>query len=749
MPNTKRIFVSNRLPFNVDSKTGEIQRGSGGLVSALMGVSLDEPFSWVGFETSVKNANILLKKAPLIAPNLQCRPVLLEKDLYEKYYDGFSNDTIWPLFHYEGHLVNFQRENWNAYVEANRRMADEIAKIASPNDTVWIHDFHFLMLPKFLREKCPQVKIGFFLHIPFPSAEVFRQLPVRHEIMESLAQCDLIGFHEHSYLRQFIVALKLIAGVESSFFKADVGDHTLRMGVYPISIDSESFMQKARSDEVATLTNQYHALSQVPFVILGVDRLDYTKGLELKLRGFQRALKKYPELVGKISFLQVAVPTRQKVPYYAKIKRDIDQLVGSINGEFAKPHYTPVNYIFNSVQETQLLSLYRSANVALVTSKRDGMNLVAMEYIMAQDIETPGVLILSEFAGAASFLADALIINPWDVDEIADAIYRAFTMPVEERAERLGNMQTIMARYSATKWAQGFLNDLDEAEKDRKLAVSYLPTQRAAWPEGFVRKLEAQPKIRLVLDYDGTLVPLNRKPERAILMANMQEMLRQLQHRMDVYIISGRSRRFLENQLGNLDKVYLVAEHGAFVKAPNGEWQSRVSSDVQFWYPQVEKVMKDYAERVPLSAVELKETSLVWHYRESPTDFAEFQAKKLDEELQTALANAPVVVMAGSKIVEAKAIECNKGNFLRSIMLEPEDASFYICLGDDRTDEDMFRVVGDRGIAIKIGLGATTAQYRLHSQAEVLKFFNQLELFLEEHPKPAAEEAVEYVSSSS
>jgi trehalose 6-phosphate synthase/phosphatase len=729
---TKRIFISNRLPFSIDAKSGEIQRGSGGLVSALMGVSLDEPFAWVGFETNAKSAKLLNEKSSEVAPNLQAHPVLISKETYERYYDGFSNDVLWPLFHYEGHLALFNREDWDAYVEANRLMADEIANIAHPGDTVWIHDFHFMMLPQFLREKSPSLKIGFFLHIPFPSGEVFRQLPVREDIMRALCHCDLIGFHEHSYLRQFIVSLKSVLGIDSNLFTAEIGEHTLNLGVYPISIDSASFMAKASSPEVAAQTEEYRTMSTVPFTVLGVDRLDYTKGLELKLQGFQRALQKYPDLVGKISLLQIAVPTRQKVPYYAKIKKNIDQLVGSINGEFGQPHYVPVHYIFNSVPETKLLALYRRANCALVTSKRDGMNLVAMEYAMAQDMNTPGVLILSEFAGAASFLGDALMINPWDADAIADALHRAYQMPEEERRERLTNMQEILSRYSATKWAEGFLRDLDDTEKEHARPVVYLTPKRAAWPARFVKQLQRPGKFRLVLDYDGTLVGLTKKPERAILLQQTQELLVTLQEKMEVFIVSGRSRAFLEKQLGSLN-LHLVAEHGAFERLPNGEWQTRVSSDIKSWYPQVERVMQSYADRVPLSHIERKEASLVWHYRESPTDFAEFQVKKLDDELQVGLSNSPVVVALGSKIIEAKAIECNKGNFLRSLLQDTQDDSFYLCIGDDRTDEDMFKVLGDRGVAIKIGSGATAAQYRLQRQEDVVVFFTELIQFMREN----------------
>lgn len=736
---TKRIFVSNRLPFSINSKTGEIQRGSGGLVSALLGVNLKKPFSWLGFETNEKHVRIIRRRASELTPNLQCHPVILNRDVYDRYYDGFSNDLIWPLFHYEGHLAVFDRENWDAYVYANRMMAEEILKIANDRDTVWIHDFHFLMLPQFLREKAPYLKIGFFLHIPFPSSEVFRQLPVREDIMRSMAQCDLIGFHEHSYLRHFIVALKSVLGVNSSLFKAEVGSHTLNLGVYPISIDGESYMRKANSPDVAALVQQYREKSTVPFLVLGVDRMDYTKGLELKLRGFQRALRKYPDLIGNISLLQVAVPSRQRVPYYGKIKRDLDQLVGQINGEFGQLHYMPVQYIFNSVEESSLIALYRNAQAALITSKRDGMNLVSMEFVMAQDLDHPGVLILSEFAGAASFLGEALIINPWDVEAVADALYKAYTMKFEERRERLSNLQTILSRYSATKWAEGFLHDLDETEKEIPKPVIFLSARRLEWPSHFARILKRQSKLRLVVDYDGTLVALTKKPEQALIQEETLKLLEELQKKMEIYVVSGRSRAFLDSQFRD-GKYFFVAEHGAFIKPVRGEWQPQIASDTQVWYTQVEKVMMDYTERVPLSFIEKKEASIVWHFRESPQDFASFQAKKLDDELQIGMANAPVTIVMGDKIVEAKATECNKGRFLRSLIDFSDEDYFYICLGDDRTDEDMFKALDSEGISIKVGLGPTQAKFRLQNQGQVLKFFEELKGFLDEKDLVSSEQ---------
>lgn len=732
MTKAKQIFVSNRLPFNVDAKTGQIQRGSGGLVSALLGVDLQEPFWWLGFETKKENLETLERKASEITENLRLKPVFLESATYDSYYDGFCNDVLWPLFHYESQYTFFQQGNWDAYVQANQKMADAILQVADADDCVWIHDFHFMLLPEMLRAGNPSLKIGFFLHTPFPSFEIFRQLPVRDALLKAMIQCDLIGFHEHSYLRHFSITLKSQLGIDSTFFKARIGAHTLQMGVYPISIDTAGMKEKAASDEVTKQTREYHESIRSKFMILGVDRLDYTKGLELKLEGIRRALEKYPELRGQLNFLQVAIPTRTKVPSYIRLKEQVDQLVGQINGEYGQPGYTPVNYIFGSVNETQLLGLYRRADALLVSSKRDGMNLVAIEYAISQQADEPGVVIVSEFAGVASMLGQALIINPWDEESMADAIYRAFKMPIDERLERQNDLQELLFRYSASQWANSFLTDLAKtADSADRREVAALPSRREEWPRDLVQRVLNAPKICLVLDYDGTVVQIEQRPELAVLSSLQREFLKELQKRTEVVILSGRRKEFLDHQFEDCSFT-LGAEHGAFIKDQTGNWRSRISSDIQSWYAEAKNVMLAYAERVPLSFVEQKEAALVWHYRQSPQTFAAFHAHRLDEQLQVGLANQPVSVTLGNRVVEAKAIECNKGSFMRDLMKQSPAGTLFICLGDDLTDEDMFKVVGRRGLSIKVGEGKTGAQYRLAKQGDVSLFLGELLLTLEQ-----------------
>ncbi|MCB0363097.1 MAG: HAD-IIB family hydrolase, partial [Bdellovibrionales bacterium] len=528
----------------------------------------------------------------------------------------------------------FSRENWEAYVKVNELMADAISSKAEAEDLVWIHDFHFFLLPKMLKQRNPRLRVGFFLHIPFPSSEIFRQLPVRNEVLEGLSASDILGFHEYSYLRHFSISLKSCLGIESSLFRADMGQgRYLRLGVYPISVDTQLLKQKACSEKVKTLEKK---LKDPLFLLLGVDRLDYTKGIELKLRGFRRALEIYPELRGKMSLLQIAVPTRTRVPAYKRLKTSVDQLVGNINGEYGRPDYTPVRYMFSSVKESELLALYRTANALLVTSKRDGMNLVCMEYLLAQNPKNPGCVILSEFAGASSLLGDVMTINPWDADAMARSIKECFDMNLDERIRRHRKADTTLSVYSASEWAEGFLRDLNTVTNSRQLEAKLISPRASDWPSKLIKLIAQKGRLFLFLDYDGTLAPICDQPSHAVLSEATSQLLKQLGQipGIEICIVSGRKKEFLEEQFPK-NNFHLAAEHGAYFKAQQSQgWENFVSSHLDSWYPDALRMMKDYSLRVPHSYVETKDASLTWHFRQSPSDFAEYQYQTMAEELQ-------------------------------------------------------------------------------------------------------------------
>ena len=743
------ITVSNRLPFTVSKDSRKITTASGGLVSALGGVkSLGERI-WIGCAPE----NLREDNWPRIRQTLKERaretsagdwdfePVFVEPKLYDLYYDGFCNDVLWPLLHYETNLVDFKDEAWCAYREMNLEIAKKVLAVAKLGDVVWIHDYHLFLLPKILKKARPDLKIGFFLHVPFPSFEVFRQIPVREEILDSLLDADLVGFHDYSYLRHFCSSLLRILGVESTFLTARRGEKVTRLGVFPVSIDTDDFMQKAKDEKIEALTK---SLAKPTFTFLGVDRLDYIKGLDLKLKAFQLFLRKFPQFHGKVSLLQVAVPTREGVPVYNRLADEVARLIGEINGDFSSPTWTPIHYIHSSITNDQLIALYKSCDALLVTSKRDGMNLVALEYIAAQTQERPGVVLLSEFAGASSTLSHAININPWDLGDTANKMQIAMEMPKHEKNIRLQTMQKHLQQYTATDWAMSFITDLERSSFEKPVGPVAFELDQVSELARDIRERHPS-KILVFIDYDGTLVAIQPTPEQALLSQHQKVELERLTRiaGVELCIISGRDSQFLESQFKGLN-VRLVAEHGAKTQAAGStEWSKRSHCSTGDWYSTALKIISDYASRVPHSRVEQKEFSIAWHYRQSPSEFGEFQAKKLAEELEIGLSSLPVTILRGKKVIEARAMEADKGVFAAAYLATQPDNTFVLALGDDRTDEDLFRAMSEGGYSFKIGKltpdFVSRATYQLADPSDVLPFLTRLLTQLEPQLDPPLE----------
>lgn len=725
------IIVSNRLPFRQDAE-GNLSRSSGGLVTALSGVQSDAEQVWVGIAPDGIDAE---DWQDLPADYQRAyRPVFVPPDVYDAYYNGISNDVFWPLFHYEASLIKFALENWQAYQWVNAKIAQKIAETVEPDDVIWVHDFHVFLLPQILKDMGVTCRIGFFLHIPFPSSELFRQLPVRHELLQGLLGADLIGFHDYSYARHFANTLNNVMNIHADLSGFDWQQRHVSMGVYPVSIDTRHFSEQAASPETLAYAEQWRSAQPGRRWILGVDRLDYTKGLVLRLQIFADLLKNYPEYRGKVSLLQLAIPTRQDVEEYQKLRSVVERMVGEINGKYSTPYYTPVQYMYTSVPLNELLALYRQSDVLLVTSRRDGMNLVALEYVVAQDHEDPGTVVLSEFTGAASMLSEALLINPWDIHGSADTLAEALSMSQGERQERKRIMQGFLDHYTASDWAENFMQDLLKTDHVQQKARARLLFDRDE-PAGVQRLLQSLgSKIYLFLDYDGTLVPIQERPEQAILPDTTRDLIsRLLAHdRLELVIVSGRDGAFLEAQFEGLP-VTLAAEHGAKFFDPNTkEWTSLLWSDINTWYTSAKAVMENYARRVPRSHIELKEYAIAWHYRQSPRTFSTYQAHKLKEDLESGLTHLPATVISGNKVIEARAVEANKGYFVRNYLSNRvlSEHSSFIALGDDTTDEDMMRVLPEGGIGIKVGARSAAATHTIAAQSDVLTFLEELENFL-------------------
>jgi trehalose 6-phosphate synthase/phosphatase len=460
------IIVSNRLPavFRQEGEDWTLQPGSGGLITALAPIMQRSEGMWIGWPGCGPQAEL----GPLLEKfreeqGYQLLPVPLSEEDVERYYRGFANEVLWPLFHDLLGYCRFDRQNWEAYGSVNRKFASAIAAIAAPDDFIWVHDYQLLLVGDDLRQMGVKQRLAFFLHIPFPTPDLFRRLPWKMPLLEAMMEYDLLGFQTLGDRRNFVnTVITLLPKVEVITRQRH---HTLlryegriiKVGHFPISIDFDEFNDGAQSPEVEDAAWYLHENLRGRQLILGIDRLDYTKGLPERFLAFERTLEKYPELLKRISLLQVVVPSRTLVPDYQNLKELLDQLAGRINARFGQPEWTPIHYAYRSLDRTQLLARYRTSEIALVTPLRDGMNLVAKEYC-ACSVDNNGVLILSEFAGAAEQLGKgALLVNPYDIDDTADAIYRAVNMPAEERQRRMALLRSEIRRNDVHRWLQWFI----------------------------------------------------------------------------------------------------------------------------------------------------------------------------------------------------------------------------------------------------------------------------------------------------
>ena len=480
------VIVSNRLPV-VFERTGSGLRsrpGSGGLVTALAPVLRDRGGIWIGWsglpDTEQPEVEQLLGDTSSAA-GYTLRSVPLTEAELELYYHGFANEILWPLFHDLQSHCNFDPAYWTAYREVNQKFARHITGTAAEDDFVWVHDYHLMLAGSALRELGMRNPLGFFLHIPFPPPDIFIKMPWRFHVLHSLLDFDLLGFQTMRDKRNFVQCVRMLlpevpVRVEGGFHILQHHQREVRAGVFPISIDVREFQRLAASNEVSESAWYIHESLPDREIVLGVDRLDYTKGIPYRLEAFRDLLRRYPEVRERITLVQVVVPSRTDIPEYHDLKIEIERLVGEINGEFTTSGWVPIHYLYRHLTRGELLGYYRTAEIALVTPIKDGMNLVAKEYI-ACNIEYNGVLILSEFAGAAAQLhRDALLVNPYDIEGTADALYAAFTMDHDERRRRMRRMRATVRRYDIYRWVESFLDAAASRHlHDFPVVTEYIP----------------------------------------------------------------------------------------------------------------------------------------------------------------------------------------------------------------------------------------------------------------------------------
>lgn len=721
------LLVSNRLPLAFNSKLKIFTPSSGGLVSAIKGldpVKVGYDFEWMGILTSDISSDEIQKLKMHPVGNLPCHPIIVPKTLYDNYYNLYCNNVLWPLFHYERNMVKHSQEGWAAYVEVNQMVANAILDEAKDTDTIWIQDFQLMLVPGLVKEKRPQLKVGFFLHIPFPSSEIFRELPQRKEILTSLLRCDQIGFHDLSYLNHFRSSVQRLIG--------EVPTNEKTWGVYPISIDTEHFKNLAELPETQDWIAKYSKSKKKMKWILGIDRLDYIKGILLKLQAFRHFLKRFPEEREKVQLVQIIIPSRTEVSQYKNLKREIEQMVSSINGEFGSPAWMPIQYIYNSVCEPELSALYQLSDVLFISSRRDGMNLVSLEYVMSQNDQYPGVILLSEFAGAHSTLSYAMSINPWNVTDTAMRLKEALHHPEVKRKKEMRAMKDFLTKYTSSDWAKVILRDL-VIESKKTEVVKQLPEHgKFDW----MRDLKGK-RVLFFCDLDGTLAPIAPHPKDVRLQDSTIDLLQEISENKncEFVVVSGRDKEFLEEQFLDYDFNFpLAACHGAYSFSPKDNlWHNLIPHDSTKWKELVMEILELYTMRTPESFIEDKGHAITWHYRNSPREFADFLANKLFFELEEAMTGQPVQVNWGKKVIEVKSIHANKGYFVQQwIQGQSQKPDYVVAIGDDTTDEDMFNVLQDRKdikpFCIKVGKEKTDAHYFIREQNNVNLF---LQNFLE------------------
>jgi trehalose 6-phosphate synthase/phosphatase len=725
------VLVSNRLPVSLERRGDGFHAvmSSGGLATALSGVS-EDAHTWIGWPGLVVDPSEEREvERALVEHDL--RPVFLSESDVEHYYQGFGNGIVWPLFHYFTDRVIHDSEAFDTYLDVNRRFAVRIAEEAPEGAHVWIHDFQLLCVSGELRRLRPDVVISFFLHIPFPSSELYRMIPQREEILRRMLGADYIGFHTQDYARHFRSTCLRVLGIGSSPEAITFGGRRVGIGVHPIGIPVDRFESTLASEAAMRFMDDLAERYRDRKVILAVERLDYTKGIPLKLQAFETYLARNADRAHEVVLLQVLVPSRLDNPEYQGLKREIDETVGRLNGAFGSPGIAPIEYLNRSIEPHELVGLYAFADVALVTPVRDGMNLVAQEYCLCQSVHAeregiaPGVLVLSEFAGAANSLSRALLVNPWDVEGVANAIEEALTLSADERVLRMRTMAERVRHLDCHRWGREFCRHVERwLEDESHRQVAPVMTRRASLD--ITQRASGAPRRILFLDYDGTLREIVSHPDAA----RPTEAIRSLLGRLatlpstEVHVVSGRDRNTLDAWLGDLP-IALCAEHGFYTRPPRGEWKEAHHVDLS-WMDGAEEILRGIVDEVPGSHLEKKAAGLAWHYRLSDDDYAEWRARELRAILAEEFASLPIEVLRGHKVLEMRASGVNKGTYLRSMIEDEPDDTFLLCIGDDRTDLDMYAALPEHGISLHVGAEGDGMDHRLESPREVRELLESL-----------------------
>lgn len=712
-PTSRLLMVSNRLPFEIrpdpEGVLSQIVPSTGGLVRALDPVLRRTAGLWFGWPGDATGEEALRGAGGL---PYEVVPIALAPPEVAGYYDGFSNRTLWPLFHDLLGRTSFEEGWWRTYQSVNGKFADAVAARLGPDDFVWAHDFHLLLFARELRARRPGVRVGLFLHVPFPPQGLFQRLPWRREIAEALLEFDTIGFQSARDLRAFGRTVRETVRDARQLDAADRDLSFERNGrasyaaVFPIGIDFAFWDSLGRDPDVVRHATRFRRKNGGRKIVLGVDRLDYSKGIAQRLRAFGELLERHPEARERVQFVQIAVPSRISVREYRELKREIDELIGRINGTFATPSWVPVNYLNRSFSESDLAAYYRAADVALVTPVKDGMNLVAKEFCAAS-VAGRGVLVLSEFAGAAAELAPgALIVNPHDAAGTAEAIHRALSMPPEEQEKRLFRLRRTIRDNDVHRWAELFL------------AAARDGTARLRSPEAILEEWDGWKADRLLLslDYDGTLVPIRPLPGMAAPASETLDLVRDLAALPGVSLVLSSGRALAELDVWFPDPaIVLIAGHGAAWRRGGKDELLLAPSWLAETLDGCRQRLQALIDSSPGALLEDKGTSIAVHYRLVEGTARRGLVAAVRAETRRLLAERPGLRrIEGRSVVEIGLSGVDKGTAFRharaALGLEEAPA---LVLGDDETDEDAFSTILPGDLAVHVGARPTRARFAL------------------------------------
>ncbi|KAL6772144.1 TSPSP1 [Auxenochlorella protothecoides x Auxenochlorella symbiontica] len=720
----------------------------------------------------------------------QCHPVFLGEELKNSYYRQFCKQQLWPLLHYLIPLnptgVNrFDPDLWSAYVRANMVFANKLVEVLGSleDDFVWIHDYHLLVLPSLLRKRFHRIKCGIFLHSPFPSSEIFRTFPRREEVMRAMLNADIIGFHTFDYARHFLSCCSRMLGLEHKTNRGailiDYYGRDVCIKIMPTGIKPERLLAAFDWSDTLWRRGELCAQFEGKTVLMGIDDMDVFKGIELKLQAFEQVLIHHAEWRGRLVLVQVTSAARAPGKDVDELHSFVVALVRRINDRFRAPGYEPVVWVERPVPLYERMALLSVADCVVVTATRDGMNLLPYEYVVARQgaaaavggggpgggdaaggdaagglaggaaapQATHSMLVVSEFVGCSPSLSGAIRVNPWSIEALRDAIYTAIRLPLEDRAARHEKHWKYVSSHTVQYWAKSYLADFQRFTKDHARLQCFdlgfaLNTFRMVALTSNFRKLPTDTLLKtysrsgkrvFLLDHDGTLVPQGESSSRP-----GDAVLRVLQGLTanpanTVYVISGRARTELESFFSGVSRLGLAAEHGFYWRPPGSEAWSTQDPEARFdWRDIVLPILQVYKESTDGSYIEAKESALVWHYHDADPDFGSWQAKELLDHLEGVLSNEPIEVVPGQSIVEVKPQGVSKGRVVERVLhdaLESGEApDFVLCIGNDRSDEDMFSAMENMNFsphiptevfACTVGQKPSKAPYYVNDPAEV------------------------------